>query len=410
MPNLRSREELLLALSEAAELEHSLACQYLFTLFSLKSSKEVSDAGQRTLLSGWRTGLRTIAFQEMGHLATVNNLLAAIGGGSYFRRLNFPQPARYNGPDATAELQPFGLDALKRFVEYERSADSPAVTIAPQPMAYKHVGELYQQIRDGLNGYAANPEALFIAPDAPQDEDLWDPTKVKTATVIRKDATGKFDGAATLAAANEAIDWIIVEGEGAATTGPKSHYQRFYQMAQQVKANLGFEPSRPVASNPWTRAVHRDAQGGTLITDELTRDVAELFNVSYETMLLMFTQYYEFASKPDAQTALRQALKDTMSGIIRPIGEALTELPMGKEPGLKDKTAGACFEIYGDFRLTTRPQVARDVFLERLEAQGEEAVRLSGLTGLPPSVQSALDEVKDNVVKIRTDLKKVSFG
>jgi hypothetical protein len=81
-----TREELIYLLSRAAELEHGLACIYLFAAYSLKS--DVSEGGmtdeQATMVRGWRRFLSSVAVEEMGHLAQVSNLLTAIGGAHEF--------------------------------------------------------------------------------------------------------------------------------------------------------------------------------------------------------------------------------------------------------------------------------------------------------------------------------------
>src|SRR5215475_14058764 len=89
-----TREELIYLLSRAAELEHGLACIYLFAAYSLKS--DASEGGmtneQAEMVRGWRRFLAWVAVEEMGHLAHVSNLLTAIGGAPHFRRANLPLP------------------------------------------------------------------------------------------------------------------------------------------------------------------------------------------------------------------------------------------------------------------------------------------------------------------------------
>ena len=65
-----TRRDLLYLLAQASELEHSLACQYLFTAFSLKerTNEGVTD-GQLRKINGWRRQIIKIAVQEMLHLA-----------------------------------------------------------------------------------------------------------------------------------------------------------------------------------------------------------------------------------------------------------------------------------------------------------------------------------------------------
>ncbi|MBW4478203.1 MAG: hypothetical protein KME54_15390 [Tolypothrix brevis GSE-NOS-MK-07-07A] len=117
---VKTREDLLYLLSQAAELEHSLACQYLFTAFSLKESTDegVSQA-QLTKINKWRRKINEIAVQEMLHLALASNLLTAIGGAPYFRRANFPQAKTYTSLKLQFKLAPFNETTLNRYICFE---------------------------------------------------------------------------------------------------------------------------------------------------------------------------------------------------------------------------------------------------------------------------------------------------
>src|SRR5260221_8357430 len=90
-----TREELFFLLARASELEHGLACIYLFAAYSLKN--DASEGGmteaQAEMVRGWRQHLAAVAIEEMLHLAQVSNLLTAIGGAPNFKRTNFPMPA-----------------------------------------------------------------------------------------------------------------------------------------------------------------------------------------------------------------------------------------------------------------------------------------------------------------------------
>jgi hypothetical protein len=71
-----------------------------------------------------------------------------------------------------------------------------------------------------------------------------------------------------------------------------------------------------------------------------------------------------------------------MSGVIRPLGEVLTELPAGPEhPG---RTAGPSFELYGSVRAPVDPSRAWRLFHERLRDQAEVCDMLSRKSGAPP--------------------------
>ena len=87
---IEGREELLYLLGEAAELEHSVCCSYLYAAFTLQADPgEGLTAAQLPVVAGWKRTINEIALQEMIHLVLVNNLLAALGGGRLGRH-NLP--------------------------------------------------------------------------------------------------------------------------------------------------------------------------------------------------------------------------------------------------------------------------------------------------------------------------------
>ncbi|MBV9706370.1 MAG: hypothetical protein JO125_03055, partial [Chloroflexi bacterium] len=118
---VKTREELIYLLSRASELEHGLACLYLFAAYSLKN--DVSEGGmseeQAEMVRGWRRFLCRVAIEEMGHLAQVSNMLTAIGGAPHFRRPNFPLPPSEFPFGIRLSLEPFSQGTIERFVCYE---------------------------------------------------------------------------------------------------------------------------------------------------------------------------------------------------------------------------------------------------------------------------------------------------
>jgi hypothetical protein len=88
---VEGREELLYLLGEAAELEHSVCCTYLYAAFTLQAEPgEGLAAAQVPTVAGWKRATNQIALQEMIHLALVNNLLAALGGRPVSAATTFP--------------------------------------------------------------------------------------------------------------------------------------------------------------------------------------------------------------------------------------------------------------------------------------------------------------------------------
>src|SRR6185369_18031285 len=88
---LPTREQLIHALYEAAELEHTLMCTYLYAAFSLRDGEaEGLSANEAAAVARWRRVIVNVAVEEMSHLAAVWNITAALGGAPRFGRGNFP--------------------------------------------------------------------------------------------------------------------------------------------------------------------------------------------------------------------------------------------------------------------------------------------------------------------------------
>jgi hypothetical protein len=173
---------------------------------------------------------------------------------------------------------------------------------------------------------------------------------------------------------------IILEGEGSPGARAGSHYDRFVKIRQGVREERrkdpGFDPARAVVLNPQTRR-HRDAgEGATLITHEVTREVAELFNDIYSSMLLMLMQYYGYGGESATQrTMLRDSCRRMMSAVVRPLAEVLTEMPATEDSD--GKNAGPGFEIYSGLRLAPDMANRWTVLQERLNQEAEDASSLS---------------------------------
>src|SRR5882672_4955349 len=121
-PSPFSRSTLLRLLTEACELEHGLACSYLYAAMTLRqepAGKELPP-DQALLVRQWAAQVYFVASQEMLHLAQAWNLLVALGGSPYYLRPNFPQGTRYYPLHMRLALEPYGEAALRRFIGYER--------------------------------------------------------------------------------------------------------------------------------------------------------------------------------------------------------------------------------------------------------------------------------------------------
>ena len=86
-----SREKLLHALYEAAELEHNLMCTYLYAAFSMRTQEgDGLQLHEREAVKRWRDEVLGVAIDEMSHLVAVWNITSALGGSPRFGRGNFP--------------------------------------------------------------------------------------------------------------------------------------------------------------------------------------------------------------------------------------------------------------------------------------------------------------------------------
>ncbi len=405
-----NREELIYLLSRAAELEHSLACIYLYAAHSLKS--DPSEGGlteeQAALGRGWKRRLAGVAIEEMLHLAQVANLLTAIGGAPHLRRSNFPIPSSAFSFGIRMSLEPFSLPTIERLVCYEmpehgvlspdreaayeslrrriaphHNAPAPPQQLSCEPhdVDYRTVGEFYHKIS---SGFATIPETtLFIGPPAAQAKGRF------------LDFDGQLIPIAGRASAQRAIEMIVEQGEAPTADHPDAHFCVFdeiriaFQRAVHTAKSLGtpFEPVRPVVSNPTTR-FFANAAYGTPITDATTCAASDVFNIAYDTLLLVLLRFFAHGDETEAELgALSHAALQLMTGVLRPLGEALTKMPAGPEQA--GKTAGPGFGYNRDVHLLPHKPSAWIFFAERMRGLAGGAGKLAAHRSLPPEIAEA---------------------
>ena len=235
-----SRESLVHQLYEAAELEHNLMCTYLYAAFSLKSGVEEGlSATEADATARWRRTILEVAIEEMGHLAAVWNITAALGGSPRFGRMNFPLDSGGMPASVVVRLEPFSEAVLQHFIFLERPKDSQeadgegfaadfhfrrgisAPRVTPMPIDYDTVGIFYDTLAGNLRE--------FVARVGEQEAFCGD----RNLQISRQEMD--FQGCEPvicLKTALSAFDAIVSQGEGADHECASCHFKRFRTSAK----------------------------------------------------------------------------------------------------------------------------------------------------------------------------------
>lgn len=322
---IETREDLIHALTEAAQIEHNLLCSYLYAAFSLKRAGEPGlTEAQEAAVESWRKTIVKVGLEEMAHLAMVNNLLVAVGGAPHFDRPNLPLAPGYHPAGLVVRLTPFSPETLDHFIFLERADDAPVAdapgfepaeaerptrrgALTPSAADYPTVGALYDSIADGLVRLAQrHGEARAI--DATGTRQL-------DADTARLPHIDRFTD---LRSALAAIRLIKEEGEGSAAGDgeTESHFDRFCAIREEWRALLvedpAFAPAWPAAHDPVMR---KPAEGleRVWVTAEPAAGLLDLGNALYGFMLQLLSQAYASADGAE-QARLMNASVELMEG------------------------------------------------------------------------------------------------
>lgn len=334
-----TREQIFHLLAEAAEVEHTLMCSYLYAAFSLKRS--VADGLSQLeaeAVGRWRQAILSVATDEMVHLLLVANLSIAVGGRPHFARPNFPVPAGYFPSGVVVKLTPFSSETLDHLIFLERprgvheeDGDGFATDekyrreeayhgLMPSVQDYTTVGRLYEALRANLAASAKQlgEKALFIGPVAAQ---------------LGPDVA-ELEGVATidsLASALRAIDCIVEQGEGSPGDREDSHYHRFLAIREEYeklsKANPRFAPAWPVAESPVMRRPP-EPEDKVFIDDLNAARVLDFGNAVYGALLRLLVQAFGRQGKNSGaiQRAYLSGAIDLMH-LLERTSSALVKMP-----------------------------------------------------------------------------------
>lgn len=396
--NANSRSDLLTLLSEASEIEHGLACSYLYTAFSIKQNTEEGISWEQMHLTRkWAGQLFFVASEEMLHLSQVWNLTLAIGGLPYYLRPNFPINSKYYHFDLPVSLEPFSERVMEMFKMYELPRDLSEKEFVQSKFDvsfedgfdYKSVGELYEMIAAGIKKI---PESeLFIGnPNLQVGSDVIDFPDIIKVT----------DKKSALAA----INLIVEQGEGTLTDEKNSHYFIFSKVLEELSnekaENNDFNPARDIISNPITyNKGNLQLTNGNIITDPLAVQIADLLDDLYVLMMQILQFVFITENKLKAKELGKFAIH-IMPSVIKPLSESLHRVNAGIQyPNLG---AGPSFTMNRHIGLPNNFNTSIILIMERLNEIINRGSLLIKNDGTPESFKHAME----NLDKLTLKLKK----
>ena len=409
---IETREELIYLLAEAAAIEHNLMCCYLYAAWSLKrGERDGLTAEQAAAVTRWRHAILSVAVEEMVHLALASNLVSAIGGAPHFSRPNFPIPPGYHPSGVIVELAGFSPAVLDHFIFLERPegkelrdssefmhvADyhrtQPKGRLMPHAQDYLTVGHLYRGIRHGFEVLAHHmgEDVLFCGDPAGQ--------------IGRGDVSLPGLAAVTdLKSAEDAIETIIEQGEGAPGHSDNSHYNRFLAVKREyvdfLARDPAFAPAFPVAHNPVMNQPANSDHRVFIDAPEAAR-VLDLANAIYGHALRCLVQSYGRERGGTAKRQLVDSAIDLMM-ILSEIGPHLASLPASATlPGVN---AGVTFSMLRDVARLPEGANERRIIAERFVDLAKHARTIfpanHELAGLAPKFDALA--VRFGVENLRT--------
>lgn len=399
-PLLAPRDEAVFLLTAAAEIEHALMVQYLYAAYSVRVA---GDGDPR--LKAIQDLLFQVAREEMGHLATVQNLLHLVGGPLNLNREHSPYasdiyPFRF-------KLEPLTLDSLAKYVIAESPASLPdrlpeedkALLAQIREDAKRsndgrpvgHVGPIFarleQLFRGGDDGLSDEDFRLDRHPLQAKLEDWgFEPSSLTVGESLIIGSFGQADVAQVRSAAAAAVKQIGAQGEGfdlppAGPDQPESHFERFLDIHNRFRALLdgGVHVTWPVAENPNTTSaplkppnltqmveVIQEAYAGRgRITHPRAKAWAQLFNLRYRLLLGHLSHFLRLSQElyvagPGPHRGNRTArgllLIWTFNEMrrLKKIAGKLVQLPLDDPPG--DTHAGPPFELPYTLNLPDREE------------------------------------------------------
>ncbi|MGH2406598.1 MAG: ferritin-like domain-containing protein [Candidatus Limnocylindrales bacterium] len=302
----------------AVEVELSTIPPYLYALWSIED--QASEAARL---------LKSIATEEMLHVALATNILLAVGGDVDLSdptlRSSYPRPLPHHKPPLPVDLAPMSMELLRgTFMVIERP-ETPAAL--PEADEYETLGQFHLAVEMAIEALGA--EHQLFRHHQP-DRQLSDPS-FYGAVEFDADDSGGLLPVADAASAGLAIDIIVHQGEGLRQekwADPEhrelTHYHKLLRIHD---GEVPIGAVRPALQNPRRAGLPAAAQ-----------PVADLFNALnaylYMTLAAMF-------AGDGQQATLVNQLYRVMTRLLAPTARYLMTLPAAD-----GQVAGPTFEPY----------------------------------------------------------------
>jgi rubrerythrin len=462
-PPLEPRDEAVFLLTAAAEIEHALMVQYLYAAYSLRI---VDGEPLAQKLKPIQELLLQIAREEMGHLATVQNLLHLLGGPLSFNREHSPYaseiyPFRF-------KLEPLSLDSLAKYVVAESPMALPADFPAEDVELFEQIKKDAKRSNDGRDVQHVGPifarlEQIFASGDeGVKDEDF----RLDTAAFQAKfadwgfqprTASGAPTGEKLIVDSIEAQDPVVVrdtvikavraigqQGEGfdLPPTGPgetESHFERFffqiYKPVKDLSSGGSISLTWPLAETPNTTmaAPQEDTKLRRMhmmesiveshlskgrITDQRTRAWAHLFNLRYRNLIAYFSHFLRLdqqlyivddGPKRGDHTARGLLLIWTFNEMrrLKKLAGKLVQMPKDDSPN--SLNAGPPFELPYTLNLPDRESDRWRTHIDVLRASARLINELRA-AGAPDEKDGFLEDLLTMDEEAQTIMKSLSAG
>jgi hypothetical protein len=310
--------ELMAHVALAVEVELSTIPLYLYGLYSIEDQE--SDAAAM---------VRSVAAEEMLHVALCSNLLIGLGGTPDFTNPRtlpvYPAPLKHHRPELILNLAPATPEQIREtymVIERPEAHDAP-----PESDVYETLGQFYHALERSIHELADDP-ALFADPRP--ERQMADPAFYAPVAFDAEDSGGLM-AVVDVESACRAIEVIVHQGEGLSDhrwADPAhqelTHYHKFKAIADGKIARPRVRPARV---NP-----RRDEMPEDLVP------VVDLFNGLYRYLMLTMQDLFDDAPGKGQRVG---DLYGIMSGLMRPVARYLMTCPLGE-----GEVAGPTFEFH----------------------------------------------------------------